>query len=67
MVRQTQGEQYARHRYHGSTEGYRTGDIETMRVMVLIKATAESEAGIMPPRSCWRPWAGTTRSWWRRG
>ena len=34
-----------------------------MRVMALIEATKESEAGIMPSTELMRPWNVTTQSW----
>ena len=33
-----------------------------MRVMVLVKATEDSEAGIMPSTNSSKPWANTTRN-----
>jgi hypothetical protein len=34
-----------------------------MRYMILVKATKESEAGVMPPEPCSRRWPITTSSW----
>ena len=34
-----------------------------MRVMVIVKASKESEAGQMPTEKILRRWANSTRSW----
>ena len=34
-----------------------------MRVMVIVKANEDSEAGVMPDGAARRRWASTTRSW----